>query len=952
MSANLVDLNGDNKLDLVASGPAENELSVFLGNGDGTFGPELLLTAFSSALVGDFNGDGKPDIATLAGGGGTGAIRLYLGNGDGTFTTAEDTTFSTGYISNVSLVAGDFNGDGRLDIAVTGLGNGASQVYLLMGNGDGTFRPVTSAGSFNQPFGLSVADFDGDGHLDIAVAESGSSAVSILFGNGDGTFQQQAEYPSGGYPNSLAVADFNGDGHPDIAVANSGPIGTAGAVAILLNSGGRVFAPPVSYDVGAGSNSISTDDVNGDGNLDLVFATTQPSRQALLLMGNGDGTFATNPLPLSTTSDWPNTAIGDINGDGAPDVVIPNGNGGLTILLQSVAPVVKIAPMGLQFAAVSGGAAPPPQSVAISNAGAGTVAWTATTSQPWIALGQSAGTAPANLTVSVNPSGLAPGTYSAIVTVAATGASNSPQTVTVELTLSAPPVVPVALSLVPASIVGPGNSAGTVTLSGPAPTGGAAVALSVDTSVVQVPSIVSVAAGLTSASFTLSALAPVSTTTAVVTASYNAVATSASLIVQPGIAAATLFPTKLTFGAIVGSSSQAKTVTLSNSGTTTLSLGGIAASGDYVQGNKCPPSLAPGLSCVIAVAFRPSTGGVVLGALTISDNAGNSPQIVNLSGVGVNSVSTSPSNFAFGTVTVGAASKPQVLTVTNNSAAAVSLGLTASADYLVGGSGTAPCGPNLAARASCTAMITFTPSQNGFIAGTIAISGPSFATQLLTLTGSGAGGAPSPFAFSPSYVNFTSQLVSTTSASQTVTITNVAATTVNILSMAASAGFAAAGGASQPCGGALAAHATCTFAVTFTPSAIGATDGSVAFMTNSRTGPLIYTLLGTGVPPVTLTPASLTFGAQSVGTISPPQTVTLLNNQGAALSLTSLTGSGTYTVTSGGNTPCGRTVAAHSTCTFQVTFSPTSTGTIMGSITIADDAKGSPQVLSLVGTAQ
>ena len=221
------DLNGDGKVDLVVVSVYAGALSVFLGNGDGSFGPELLLPSSSigsAAVIADFNGDGKPDIATVENSSTGGSVRLYLGNGDGTFTPTADSPFYSGFIGNTSLAVGDFNGDGKLDIVVVAQ-QGPSQAYVLLGNGDGTFGQVASFGSVNQPFGVAVGDFNGDGKLDLALSDFGTSSVAILLGNGNGTFQPQVEYSTNGYPEALVVADFNGDGHPDIAVANGGPYG-------------------------------------------------------------------------------------------------------------------------------------------------------------------------------------------------------------------------------------------------------------------------------------------------------------------------------------------------------------------------------------------------------------------------------------------------------------------------------------------------------------------------------------------------------------------------------------------------------------------------------------------------------------------------------------------------------------------------------------------------------
>jgi hypothetical protein len=951
----VADLNGDGKLDLVVSNFASG-LSVFLGNGDGTFGPELLLQAgySAAAVVADFNGDGKPDIATAVGG----AVRLFLGDGDGSFTAAADTSFFSGYISNLSLAAGDLNGDGKLDIVVTGAENNLSQAYVLLGNGDGTFGAAASFGLVNQPFGVAVGDFNGDGDLDLALTDAADSAVAVLLGNGDGTFQRQIEYPANGYPYALVVADFNGDGHSDIAVANFGPVsGNGGGVAVLMNNGDGTFAVPVNYGAGDEVYFLSTEDINGDGNLDLVAASTYPTSQTLIYFGKGNGTFNTTPLALSTGSGADFNAVADLNGDGAPDLVATGVSGGITgnmsILLQTIPPVLQASPAMLSYSAALGSGSPASSSFTVSNRGTGAVSWTATASQPWVSLPQTSGTAPSTLAVSVNPSGLVPGSYNATITVTAPGASNSPQNVAVALTVNPAPVVVSSLAFNPATLAGPGTTTGTVTLSGPAPTGGATITLSSSNAAVQAPAAVAVASGLMSASFTATASAVTSQTVVTITAAYNGGDTTASLTVQPGVPAVTLSPVTLSFGSVVlGSTSAKKTVKLTNSGTAALFVGAFAASGDYAQVNKCPTSLAPGATCAITVTFSPSVAGTVPGALTIMDSAGNSPQVVSLKGVGVSVLSVAPSSISFGTSTVGVTSPPSIVTLTNNSASSQSFNFVASADFAASPSGSQACGSNLAAGASCTIAVTFTPSQNGSLGGTLAISAGSFQTQLVMLSGSGTGGAISPLSFSPTTITFASQPISTTSPVRTLTATNTSSSSVNIISYKASGDFAAMGSGAKPCRGKLAVNAKCTLSVTFTPSVIGQIEGSVALVTNSSVNPLIYDLAGTGVEPVTLNPTDLTFGPQSIGTTSAPQTVTLSNHQAITLSVFSLVGSGNYSVFPGGNAPCGQSIGAHSTCTFQVTFAPTNTGAIQGAASIVHNASGSPQVVKLTGTGQ
>jgi uncharacterized repeat protein (TIGR03803 family) len=529
------DFNRDGKLDLVVGKYDGSGLSVFLGTGDGTFGPELVLNAVGgsySIAVGDVNGDGKPDIVVNKSYN-KGVIGVFLGNGDGTFTQAADISVPTD--SNSALALGDFNGDGNLDIAVTA-GYPNTGAYVLLGNGDGTFKPPTNVGSVTQPRALAVADFNGDGKMDLAVADFSNQSVAILFGNGDGTFQSQIEYPTNGYATALIAADLNGDGSVDIAVANAGPVGGNGAgFGVLLNKGNGTFAAPVNYGLGQAFDSIAADDLNGDGRLDVIVADP-PSQQDLIFLGNGDGTFAATPLkfPVGTNPDFP--TIADLNGDGAPDIIVPSytsGSGNITILFQSISPVLAVTPLSLSFTATQGGGTPPPSSIQITNTGGGTENWTASSSQSWLTLSESSGTAPSQITANVNPSGLNPGIYNATITVLASGAANSPQTVTVTLTINPAQVFISSLTFNPAFLIGPGSSTGTVTLTGLAPSGGATVTLSSNNPAVQVPPTMTVPAGASYGTFTAPALGVQSETIATVTATYNQVFTTATLTVEP-----------------------------------------------------------------------------------------------------------------------------------------------------------------------------------------------------------------------------------------------------------------------------------------------------------------------------------------------------------------------------------------------------------------------------------
>jgi Astacin (Peptidase family M12A)/Abnormal spindle-like microcephaly-assoc'd, ASPM-SPD-2-Hydin len=406
----------------------------------------------------------------------------------------------------------------------------------------------------------------------------------------------------------------------------------------------------------------------------------------------------------------------------------------------------------------------------------------------------------------------------------------------------------------------------------------------------------------------------------------------------------------LAFGNLaVGTTSGSKTVTLTNDGTGPLSIGTIATSGDFSQTNDCATFLAAKSSCTVDVTFNPSDVATITGALTFTDSASTSPQLVKLTGSGISPLTFSPTSLTMPSTAVGSTSSASV-TVTNKQSTAITLNPVASGDYSVTG-GT--CTSSLAAGVNCTITVTFAPQYKGTIKGSLAVNtNGAFSPITVGLSGAATGGTTPALTISPTSLTFTATGVGATSAAKTVTVTNKSSATVTIDSITASENFSAVGSGTTPCGGALAKSAKCTFSVTFTPTDTGSVKGSIA-ITDSGTGsPQIVGLSGTGVIPVALSPTSLTFASQSVGTTSAPQTVTLTNNSGSTVTISSLVASGDFTAMPSGALPCGETVAPASTCTFTVTFTPNVSGSISGAATVSESAPLSPAIIKLTGTGK
>ncbi len=613
---NPVDINGDGNTDLILS--SEGGFTVILGNGDGTFQAPTNysgLPGFYSIAVADFDRDGRFDIATPNYGADASGTVVYgtsiiHGLGDGTFPMPR--VYVGGQVTQGTAV-GDFNNDGFLDIAynkgiLLGVGDGTftvgtgffagggpsglvadfnndgkldfafaddatrGKVYIGLGNGAGGFAKPAAYQVGKKPTTVATGDFNHDGNADLVTADSISGDISILLGKGDGTFLP-AITNSSVAPIGVAVGDFNRDGIPDLAVVEY-------AVTILLGNGDGTFQPPVSYP--AYGSRIAVGDFNGDGVLDLLAADGYNGMSVLL--GNGDGTFQ-SPIVNSAVVGSADVAVADFNGDGKLDVVtldpitsssspemihVQYGNGDGTFQ----APVAY--PVGLYAQSIGVGD--------FNGDGA-----------PDLAVGSDLG-----IIVELNTRG----------TFLSTTAAPNPATVQQSVTLTA---------IISASLRGSPLPSGNVTfMDGSTTLGSGDVVNGVATLVTSFA-----AAGTHNITPTYSG-----------DANFNphSGAVVAESVLSPKV---NLSSTALSFGTQkVGTTSKAQAVKLTNRGSGALLISTIATSGDYHQTNNCPTSLPANSTCTVSVTFTPAKVGNRPGAVTITDNAANSPQKVSLSGTG------------------------------------------------------------------------------------------------------------------------------------------------------------------------------------------------------------------------------------------------------------------------------------------------------------------------------
>lgn len=667
-------------------------------------------------VAADFNGDGKIDLAVandpqLVLGSGSG-VTILLGNGDGTFTAAPSFSTSSVY----GLAVADFNNDGKPDLAIS---SGTNSITILLGNGDGTFTSAGTVSTGTGPAAIVVGDFNRDGNADLAVANT--AGISILLGKGDGTFTVGTAIPNGSDASYVAVGDFNGDGKADLAVTE-----TNGAQIFLGNGDGTFTAGAILPPSGAFENQpgdgIAVGDFNGDGKTDLAIESVRysPAAETVdVFLGNGDGTFTAKPAAITvngaTDTNASSIAAADFNGDGKTDLILSDdqevgiflSNGDGTFTASATAPGATTSPNWNSVAIGDFNGDGNPD-VAVVNSDLQTAA---------VLLTKPSATASATLTGITVPGSGTRNVEAQYAGAALLGASNSATTavsgsqLATSLALTSTPTsTTYGQQLMLTATLTPYLDQG-LTTNGETVTflnGGASIGTGALSAGVATLNVTSLPSGTDS-----------------ITATYPgdsdfapAAAKAISIVVAaPAPApAATLSPESLTFASqAVGSTSAAQIVTLTNSGAEPLAISSISALGDFVESQSCGTSLAAGAHCPISVTFKPTQSGSRTGTLTVTDNASGSPQTAALNGTGSGApVSITPpgGNSSFSVTTPGGTAT-ETLQIASVGGFSGTVNLTCSVAYAGTGTANDPptCGLNpsqetLAAGGSANVTLT------------------------------------------------------------------------------------------------------------------------------------------------------------------------------------------------------------------------------------------------------
>ncbi|HEX5412102.1 MAG TPA: FG-GAP-like repeat-containing protein [Terriglobia bacterium] len=891
----------------------------------------------------DFNHDGKLDLA-VANQGSSGTVSVLLGNPNGSFAAAVD--YSVGPLAPTGITAGDFNGDGNPDLAVAA--QSPETIEIFLGKGDGTFQAPTSfqVTSVTNLGGLVSGDFNHDGKIDLALANTFFSAgqVTILLGNGDGAFQPGVDYPTAG-SQSIVAADFNNDGNLDLAVGSQ-YLTTGAVVSVLLGNGNGTFKAYASFSVsGFGTVQVTAGDLNGDGKPDLVAATaTTAGAEVDVLIGNGDGTFQaavtySDPLPTNVTE---GIAIGDFDGDQIRDIAAANNSGNNVSIFRGNGD-------GTFQTAVHYGAGIGPEQVIVGDFNSdGHLDMAASggyfTGYVTVVLGMGGGT----FTTWTDYPVAAPPAYSSV-----TGDFNgdgSLDVATMGFTTSG------SVSVLPGK--GDGTFQNHVdTPVGSGPSYSAAADFNRDgkldlvvanTEPVMGNGRLSVLLGKGDGTFLDVNDIPIASLAGnIAVADFNNDGNPDFATVQQVTNAASVFLGN-------GDGNFAKEIQVPIS--TNQSYGSIFTA-DFNKDGKADlaASINGGAISILLGngdgSFQPATNAFTGDSLVaVGDfNSDGKPDLVLTPSAAALDVALGNGDGTFQAVSASTF-MPSILEVDSpitgdfNGDGKLDLAFSSSSEMVVSvllgnGDGTFGNLIDYLAENGPRPPVAGDFNDDGSLDLAVPIVSPNGIGNISVFLSSPI------VALDPGMLSFADQPVGTPSTAQSVMLFNSSGTPLSIAGISTNGDFSE----TDTCGTKLAPSANCEVSVAFTPSGGGMRSGVVTVDDNAPGSPQIVALYGTGsLPTASVSPASLSFSVADVGTTSAAQGVTLTNTSSAVLTISSITTSGDFAQTNN----CGGARTGGGSCTISVTFTPTAAGSRSGRLSITDDAANSPQTAALSGSGE
>jgi hypothetical protein len=735
---------------------------VLPGKGDGTFGPHIDSGVGGGLFLaaGDFNGDGKLDLAVNGeNSNGAPTLSVLLGIGDGTFV------LQTQYEGSGSSVAvADVNGDGKLDLLVPGVAlnvypSSGDNVAILLGNGDGTFQPAVPYGTASSPNSLWVADLNGDGKLDLAVVTSpgctfitqncglqtAPGRISVLFGFGDGTFVGKTDYPTGGIASgSVTSADFNNDGKLDLAAANQ----SSDSVSVLLGNGDGTFQAQVSYPAGPSPVSLAAADFGNNGKVDLVTANANDCNNppcgpgsVSVLLGNGDGTFQPHTdygaglVPSSV-------AVGDFRSNGKLDLAVANnGSSSVSILLGNGDGTFQPQVSYLTASMIAN--QPNPQEIAIGdfNQDGKPDLAIAASSAVSILLGNGDGTFKSHVDI-----GFAGGGVYTIATADFNGDGK------LDLAVGGPGSVSILLGNGDGTFRAPVNYAISGAVGSIVVTdfnGDGKLDLAVDTDSTE--SYIFLGNGDGTFQQPIEYLLANRYSLSLTVGDFNGDGTpdwaavdadTDTIGVMLSAAFKAVAPASLNFGSQgTGTTSNPQTINISNPSNVNIKIASITSSGKFSQTNDCGGSLSLGASCQVSVTFSPTTTGSQSGNITVADSTRISPLAIPLSGTGVNGpfLTPYPSQQNFSPQAVGVSSSPAAIILENTGNASLNVtGISITGMNSSDFTQTNNCAGPLAPAGTCTVNVKFTPTAGGSRIANLSVSDTAPGSpQTIALSGTG-----------------------------------------------------------------------------------------------------------------------------------------------------------------------------------------------------------------------